>query len=69
VLKQEGSNAVPSEDADRLEELRAEHRAQRSILEMMEKGTTVADLKKLRKETLEPLEREIKQLERRGTAR
>jgi hypothetical protein len=47
----------------RLEELRLEYKKAYSMLSMMEKGTKLEDLVKLRKEQLDPVQGEIKKLE------
>jgi hypothetical protein len=47
----------------RLEELRLEYKKAYSMLPMMEKGTKLEDLVKLRKEQLDPVQGEIKKLE------
>jgi len=47
----------------RLEELRIEYRKVYSMLSMLEKGTKLEDLVKLRKEQLDPIRGEIKKLE------
>jgi len=47
----------------RLEALRLEYRKVYSMLSMFEKGTKLEDLVQLRKEQLDPITREIKQLE------
>ncbi len=46
-----------------LTELRRKLKAERSILEMMQKGTKLEDLKRMRKEQLEPIERDIRRAE------
>lgn len=46
-----------------LEKLRREYRGVRSMLEMMQKGTEGAVLRKLRQEKLLPLEKQIQTLE------
>jgi|WetSurMetagenome_2_1015567.scaffolds.fasta_scaffold13112_2 hypothetical protein len=48
---------------NRLDELKRDYRAARSMLEMMAKGTKPEDLMKMKREDLDPIEREIKQLE------
>jgi hypothetical protein len=47
----------------RLDELRLEYRKVYSMLSMMEKGTKLEDLVKLRKEQLDPIKQEMKRLE------
>ncbi len=47
----------------KLDKLRREFRGVRSMLEMMQKGTEGAVLRKLRQEKLVPLEQEIQRLE------
>ncbi len=47
----------------KLSQLRREYRGVRSMLEMMQKGTEVAILRKMREEKLAPIEREIQTLE------
>jgi len=47
----------------RLEELRLQHRRVYSMLSMMEKGTKLEDLVKLRKEQLDPIKQEMRRLE------
>ena len=47
----------------RLEELRLQHRRVYSMLSMMEKGTKLEDLVKLRKEQLDPIKQEMQRLE------
>lgn len=47
----------------RLVSLRREWRGVRSLIEMMEKGTSRKELQKIRAEKLKPLEEEIKTLE------
>jgi len=47
---------------ERLESLKRDHRGRRSILEMMQKGTTPDDLARIRREQLDPIEREIQRL-------
>jgi len=47
-----------------LENARREYRKVSSILEMMEKGTPREDLERMRKEQQEPLEVEIRRLEK-----
>jgi hypothetical protein len=46
----------------RLERLQSDYRARRSILEMMQKGTTPGDLAKIRREQLDPIEREMQRV-------
>lgn len=46
-----------------LDALKREFRARRSLLEMMEKGSTRRDLEELRQKELVPLEKKIKELE------
>jgi hypothetical protein len=48
---------------NRLESLKIEHRKVYSILSMMEKGTRLDDLVKMRKEKLDPIRDEIKRVE------
>lgn len=48
---------------ERLEALRKEYRSVYSLLSMMEKGTRIEDLVKLRREQLDPIKREIDRLE------
>ncbi len=48
---------------NRLNQLRREYRGMRSMLEMMQKGTEAAVLRRMREEKLAPLEREIQALE------
>ena len=52
-----------SEIENRLAVLRLEYRKVYSMLSMMEKGTKLEDLVKLRKEQLDPIRWEIKRLE------
>jgi hypothetical protein len=47
----------------RLEDLKRDYKAARSMLEMMSKGTKQEDLAKMRREELDPIQREIKKLE------
>jgi hypothetical protein len=47
----------------RLEDLKRDYRAARSMLEMMGKGTKQEDLMKMRREGLEPIQQEIRRLE------
>jgi hypothetical protein len=47
----------------RLEELRSEYRKVYSMLSMLEKGTKLEDLVRLRKEQLDPIRQEIKKME------
>ena len=53
-----------SEIEKRLEELRVEYRKVFSMLSMMEKGTKLEELVKLRKEQLDPINQAMKRLER-----
>jgi hypothetical protein len=48
---------------ERLDELKRDYRAARSMLEMMAKGTKQEDLMKMRREGLEPIQQEIRRLE------
>ena len=56
--------ATKDEIEKRLQQLRLEHRKVFSVLSMMEKGTKLEDLMKMRKEQLDPIRDEIKRLER-----
>jgi hypothetical protein len=47
----------------RLDQLKREYRGVRSMIEMMEKGTSRKELQKIRAEKLKPVEEEIKKLE------
>ena len=47
---------------ERLERLQLNYRGRRSILEMMQKGTTPGDLARMRKDHLDPIEEEIRRL-------
>ena len=47
----------------RLGDLKREYRGVRSMIEMMEKGTSRKELQKIRAEKLKPVEEEIKKLE------
>ena len=47
----------------RLDQLKREYRGGRSMIEMMEKGTSRKELQKIRAEKLKPVEEEIKKLE------
>ena len=47
----------------RLEDLKREYRGARSLIEMMEKGTSREVISKMRIDKLLPLEREIQRLE------
>ena len=47
----------------RLEELRSEYRKVYSMLSMLEKGTKLEDLVRLRKEQLDPIRQEITKME------
>ena len=47
----------------RLDKLRREYRGVRSMLEMMQKGTEASTLRKMREEKLDPIEREIREVE------
>ena len=47
----------------RLEELRMEYRKVYSMLSMLEKGTKLEDLVRLRMEQLDPIRQEIKKME------
>ncbi len=47
----------------RLDKLRREYRGVRSMIEMMQKGTDVAALRKLREEKLDPIGRQIREVE------
>jgi hypothetical protein len=47
---------------ERLERLQRDYRGRRSILEMMQKGTTPEDLAKMRREQLDPIEQEIQKV-------
>ena len=49
----------------RLDKLRREYRGVRSMIEMMQKGTDVAVVRKMREEKLDPIEREIREVEAR----
>ncbi len=49
----------------RLENLKREYRAIRSMIEMMEKGTPREALQKMRAEKLKPLEEQIKNVQQR----
>ena len=46
----------------RLDKLRREYRGVRSMIEMMQKGTDVAVLRKMCQEKLDPIEREIREV-------
>jgi hypothetical protein len=52
-----------SEIQKRLEDLKREYRGARSMIEMMEKGTSREVILKMRIDKLLPLEREIQRLE------
>ena len=52
-----------SEIQKRLEDLKREYRGARSVIEMMEKGTSREVILKMRIDKLLPLEREIQRLE------
>jgi|WetSurMetagenome_2_1015567.scaffolds.fasta_scaffold768535_1 hypothetical protein len=55
--------ATIEELQSRLDSARLEYRKVYSMLAMMEKGTKLEDLVKLRKEQLDPIKREIARLE------
>jgi hypothetical protein len=61
----QGGLAMTTKDEieKRLERLRLEYRKVFSMLSMMEKGTKLEDLAKMRKEQLDPIRGEIKRLE------
>ena len=46
----------------RLERLKTDYRARRSILEMMQKGTAPKDFASMRKEQLDPIEEEMRRV-------
>ena len=48
---------------EKLEALRKEYRSVHSLLSMMEKGTRIDDLVKMRREQLDPIKREMEQIE------
>jgi len=48
---------------EKLEALRKEYRSVHSLLSMMEKGTRIDDLVKMRREQLDPIRREIDRVE------
>ena len=54
---------MDSQVQTRLEELRKQFRAVRSLIEMMAKGTPKEELEKMSREKLKPIEEEIKRLE------
>ena len=56
--------STEQEIRDRLDVLRRQYRGISSMIEMMEKGTARGDLARIRTEKLEPISREIKNLER-----
>ena len=49
-------------DPQRLESIKAKLRSAQSMLEMLKGNTTKEDIAKLRKEWVEPVEKEIKEL-------
>jgi hypothetical protein len=61
----QGGLAMTTKDEieKRLQQLRLEHRKVLSMLSMMEKGTKLEDLVKMRKEQLDPIRDEITKLE------